>query len=88
MWTIIPNYTPLVQKNAIGDSEFTTPCATRNINQKKKSEDFIKDFKDEGKIIGEFKISVQEPSKKDDKKEKKEEGKKRKKKNKFQELYI
>ena len=52
------------------------------------AEDFIKDFKDEGKILGEFKISVQEPAKKDDKKEKKEEGKKRKKKNKFQELYI
>ena len=86
-----PNYTPLVQKNAIGDSEFTTPCATQifNMCQKKDgwkyksieevAEDFIKDFKDEGKIIGEFKISVQEPVKKDDKKEKKEEGKKKKK---------
>ena len=86
-----PNYTPLVQKNAIGDSEFTTPCATQifNMCQKKNgwkyksieevAEDFIKDFKDEGKILGEFKISVQEPAKKDDKKEKKEEGKKKKK---------
>ena len=100
-----PTYTPLVQKNSIGDSEFTSPCATQIFNMCNKkanwqytsieqlAESFIKDLKDEGGIISEFKIVVQEPVKKDDKKDKKkkeekkdekkeegkEEGKKKKK---------
>ena len=84
-----PNYTPLVQKNNIGDSEFTTPCATQifNICNKKKdwkyktieevAEAFIKDLKDDDNIISEFKIIIQEPIKKDNKKE--SEGNKKKK---------
>ena len=84
-----PNYSPLVQKNNIGDSEFTTPCATQIFNMCNKKKDwkyktveelaqaFIQDLKDEDKVIGEFKIVVQESTKKDDKKE--AEGKKKKK---------
>ena len=80
-----PNYVPLIQKNSIGDSEFTTPCATQiyNICNKKPNwqytsieqvaETIIKDLKDEKGIISEFKIIVQEPMKKGDKKEKKNE---------------
>ena len=91
-----PNYVPLVQKNSIGDSEFTTPCATQIFNMCNKkanwqyssieqvAETIIKDLKDEGGIISEFKMVVQEPVKKEKKKdekkeEKKEEGKKKKK---------
>ena len=95
-----PNYVPLVQKNNIGDSEFTTPCATQIYNMCFKktnwsyptvedvAEAFIKDLKDEGKIISEFKIVVQEPLKKDNKKEK--EGKKKKKipKNIYIDIYL
>ena len=96
-----PNYAPLVQKNNIGDSEFTTPCATQIFNMCSKKKDwkyssieelaeaFIKDLKDENNIISEFKVVVQEPLKKDDKKEK--EGKKKKKqipKNVFIDIYI
>ena len=88
------NYTPLVQKNLIGDSEFTTPCATQiyNMCNKKKdwnfktieevAEAFIKDLKFEGNVVGDCKIVVQESIQKDNKKEKegKEgEGKKKKK---------
>ena len=92
-----PNYIPLVQKNNIGDSEFTTPCATQIYNMCNKktgwkyetvervAEAFIKDLKDNENIISEFKMVVQE-SKKEDKKE--GEGKKRKKKNKFLKMYI
>ena len=83
-----PNYVPLVQKNSIGDSEFTSPCATQifNICNKKPNfkftsieqvaEEIIKDLKDEAGIISEFKIVVQEPVKKDDKKKKEKEEKK------------
>ena len=96
-----PNYTPLVQKNNIGDSEFTTPCATQIFNMCNKKKDwkygsieelaqaFIKDLKDENNIISEFKVVIQEPMKKDDKKEK--EGKKKKKqipRNVFIDIYI
>ena len=71
-----PTYTPLVQKNSIGDSEFTSPCATQIFNMCNKkanwqytsieqlAEAFIKDLKDEEGIISEFKIVVQEPVKK------------------------
>ena len=89
-----PSYTPLVQKNSIGDSEFTSPCATQIFNMCNKkqnwqfalienvAETIIKDLKDEEGIISEFKIVVQEGTKKDDKKEKKKkekEGEKKKK---------
>ena len=96
------NYTPLVQKNLIGDSEFTTPCATQiyNMCNKKKdwnfktieevAEAFIKDLKFEGNVVGDCKIVVQEPIQKDNKKRKrrKEKVKKRKRTNKFQKMYI
>ena len=96
-----PNYSPLVQKNNIGDSEFTTPCATQIFNMCNKKKDwkygsveelaqvFIKDLKDENNIINEFKVVVQEPMKKEGQKEK--EGKKKKKqipKNVFIDIYI
>ncbi len=84
-----PNYVPQVQKNVIGESEFTTPCATQIFNMCNKkpgwkynsvedvAEDFIKDLKDDGNMISEFKIVVHEPMKKeekgDDKKKKKKE---------------
>ena len=95
------NYVPLVQKNNIGDSEFTSPCATQifNMCNKKKdwkyetieevAEEIKKDIKDDNKIIQEFKIVVHEPMKKDNKKEK--EGKKKKKqipKNIYLDIYI
>ena len=82
-----PNYTPLVQKNSIGSSEFTSPCATQIFNMCNKkqnwqyasienvAETIIKDLKDEEGIISEFKIVVQEGTKKDDKKEKKKKEK-------------
>ena len=82
-----PNYVPQVQKNVIGDSEFTTPCATQIFNMCNKkpgwkyksieevAEDFVKDLKDDGNMISEFKIVVQEPMKK----ESKDDGKKKKK---------
>ena len=78
-----PNYIPLVQKNSIGDSEFTSPCATQIFNMCSKkpnwqytsieqlAETFIKDLRDEKGIISEFKIVVQEPVKKEPKKENK-----------------
>ena len=78
-----PNYVPLVQKNSIGDSEFTSPCATQIFNMCNKKQNWqyssieqvaeaiIKDLKDEDGIISEFKMVVQESPKKDDKKEKK-----------------
>ena len=78
-----PNYSPLVQKNSIGDSEFTTPCATQIYNMCNKKQNWqynsieqvaeaiIKDLKDSEGVISEFKLIVQEASKKDDKKEKK-----------------
>ena len=96
-----PNYTPLVQKNNIGDSEFTTPCATQIFSMCNKKKDwkyssieelaqaFVKDLKDENNILSEFKVVVLEPIKKDDKKEK--EGKKKKKqmpRNVFIDIYI
>ena len=70
-----PNYVPLVQKNNIGDSEFTTPCATQILNMCGKKKDwkytsaeeiaqaFVKDLKDDKNIISEFKIVVHEPTK-------------------------
>ena len=82
-----PNYTPLVQKNQIGTSEFTSPCATQIFNMCNKKQNWqyasienvaeaiIKDLKDEEGIISEFKIVVQEGTKKDDKKEKKKKEK-------------
>ena len=82
-----PNYIPLVQKNSIGSSEFTSPCATQIFNMCNKkqnwqyasienvAETIIKDLKDEEGIISEFKIVVQEGTKKDDKKEKKKKEK-------------
>ena len=82
-----PNYTPLVQKNSIGSSEFTSPCATQIFNMCNKkqnwqyasienvAETIIKDLKDEEGIISEFKIVVQEGTKKVDKKEKKKKEK-------------
>ena len=88
-----PNYTPLVQKNSIGNSEFTSPCATQIFNMCNKkpnwqyssieevAEALIKDLKDEDGMISEFKIVVQEPTVKDDKKEKKKDDKKKDKKN-------
>ena len=88
-----PNYVPLVQKNSIGDSEFTSPCATQIFNMCNKKQNWqyssieqvaeaiIKDLKDEDGIISEFKMVVQESPKKDDKKEKK-------KKSKFQKISI
>ena len=98
-----PTYMPLIQKNNIGDSEFTTPCATQIYNMCNKkngwkynsaeavAEEFIKDLKDEGNVIKEFKIVVPEPVKKEPKKE--QEGKKKKKekqlpKNVFIDIYI
>ena len=97
-----PNYVPLVQKNVIGDSEFTSPCATQIFNMCNKKKDwkyssieevaqaFIKDLKDDGNVVSEFKMVVQEPVKKDDKKEK--EGKKKKEKqipkNVFIDIYL
>ena len=93
-----PNYIPLVQKNGIGDSEFTSPCATQIFNMCSKkpnwqyttieqvAEAFIKDLKDEKGIVSDFKIVVQEPAKKESKKENKKEeakeGSKKKKKEK------
>ena len=65
-----PNYVPLVQKNNIGDSEFTTPCATQIFNMCGKKKDwkytsaeevaqvFVKDLKDDKNIISELKIVV------------------------------
>ena len=79
-----PNYVPLVQKNSIGDSEFTSPCATQIFNMCNKKQNWqyssieqvaeaiIKDLKDEDGIISEFKMVVQDSPKKDDKKEEKE----------------
>ena len=70
-----PKFIPLIQKNSIGNSEFTTPCATQifNICCKKKDWNYktveevaqiiIKDLKDEENIISEFKIVIQEPPK-------------------------
>ena len=84
-----PTYIPLVQKNSIGDSEFTSPCATQIFNMCNKkanwqytsieqlAEAIIKDLKDEQGMISEFKIVVQEPVKKDDKKEKKKKDEKK-----------
>lgn len=93
-----PNYLPQVQKNVIGDSEFTTPCATQIFNMCNKkpgwkyktieevAEDFVKDLKDDGNMISQFKIVVQEPMKKDDKGG---EGKKKKKEKKIpKNVYI
>ena len=83
-----PTYVPLVQKNTIGESEFTSPCATQIFNMCNKkpnwsytsieqlAEAFIKDLKDEKGIISEFKIVVQEPVKKEGKKDAKKEEKK------------
>ena len=88
------NYVPLVQKNSIGESEFTTPCATQIFNMCNKKKDwkykdieevakeFIDNFKDEENIISELKMVIQE-SKREDKKEgknKKEESETKKKK--------
>ena len=82
-----PNYVPLVQKNQIGTSEFTSPCATQIFNMCNKkqnwqyasienvAETIIKDLKDEEGIISEFKITIQEGTKKDDKKDKKKKEK-------------
>ena len=82
------NYIPLIQKNSIGDSEFTSPCATQIFNMCSKkpnwqfnsieqlAEVFIKDLKDEKGIVSEFKIVVQEPVKKESKKDNKKEEKK------------
>ena len=93
-----PDYMPLVQKNSISESEFTSPCATQIFNRCNKkenwqytnieqvAEEIIKDLKDEGGIISGFKIVVQEPAKKDEKKKKetdeKKEDSKKKKKDK------
>ena len=94
-----PEYNPLVQKNNIGDSEFTTPCATQifNMCNKKKNwkygsieevaQEFIKDLKDKGNVISELKVVVQEPVKKE------KEGKEKKKKkqipkNVFIDIYL
>ena len=82
-----PNYVPLVQKNQIGTSEFTSPCATQIFNMCNKKQNWqyasienvaeaiIKDLKDEEGIISEFKITIQEGTKKDDKKDKKKKEK-------------
>ena len=82
-----PNYVPQVQKNVIGDSEFTTPCATQIFNMCNRkpgwkyttiedvANEFIKDLKDDGNMISEFKIVVQEPIKKEDKGENKKKKK-------------
>lgn len=82
------NYIPLIQKNSIGDSEFTSPCATQIFNMCSKkpnwqfnsieqlAEVFIKDLKDEKGIVSEFKIVVQEPVKKESKKDNKKDEKK------------
>lgn len=86
-----PNYTPTVQKNSFGDSEFTTPCSTQIFNMcakkdkwpykeiKEVAEEIVKDFKDEKDIIGSVKITVQAPPapKKEKKDNKKEEGEKK-----------
>ena len=81
------NYVPLVQKNVIGDSEFTTPCATQIFNMCNKkpgwkyktieevAEEFVKGLKDDGNMISEFKIVVQEPIKKEDKSDNKKKKK-------------
>ena len=94
-----PNYIPLVQKNNIGDSEFTTPCATQIYNMCNKktgwkyetvervAEAFIKDLKDNENIISEFKMVVQE-SKKEDKKEGKKKKEKKMPKNVYIDIYI
>ena len=77
------NYLPLVQKNSIGDSEFTSPCATQIFNMCNKkpnwnynsieevAETIIKNFKNEEGIISELKVIVQDALKKIDKKDKK-----------------
>ena len=96
-----PNYMPLVQKNNIGESEFSTPCATQIFNMCSKkanwkygsaeelAEEFIKDLKDEGNIIKEFKVVVQEPMKKEGKKVQEDKKKKKKlPKNVFIDIYI
>ena len=95
-----PEYSPLVQKNNIGDSEFTTPCATQIFNMCSKKKDwkygsieevaqaFIENLKDEGNVISELKMVVLESAKKE--KEGKE-GKKKKKqipRNIFIDIYL
>ena len=94
------NFIPLVQKNAIGDSEFTTPCSTQifNICNKKKdwccktieevAQEFIKDLKDKENIISDFKIVAQDPSKNKKEKEEKKEKKKKKEKSLSINVYI
>ena len=97
------NYTPLIQKNAIGDSEFTTPCATQIYNMcntkmnwdynsiEEVAQEIIKNFKDEENIISELKISIQEPTKKNDKKENKAKKNKKEKqipKNVYIDIYL
>lgn len=79
-------YVPLVQKNSVGDSEFTTPGATQIFNMCNKKPNWkistpeevgellLKTIKDDKKIVKEFKLSVQEQQKKPDKKEKKDQA--------------
>ena len=89
-----PTYTPSVQKNSFGDSEFTSPCSTQIFNMCSKKPNWpyketqevadviAKNFVDEKKIISNVKITVQAPTKKPEKKKddnKKEETKKKKK---------
>ena len=96
-----PEYVPLVQKNKLGDSEFTSPCATQIFNMCGKkpgwkytsaeevAEAFVKDLKDTKNIISEFKIVAQDPIKKPSKKE--DEGKKKNKqlpKNIYVDIYL
>ena len=89
-----PTYTPSVQKNSFGDSEFTTPCSTQIFNMCSKKPNWpykeiqevadviAKNFVDEKKIISNVKITAQAPTKKPEKKKddnKKDETKKKKK---------
>ena len=81
-------YIPSVQKNSLGDSEFTTSCSSQifNICSKKEkwpfketknvAEEIIKNFKDDNNIIDNIKLATQNHIQKNDKEFKKEKKKK------------
>ena len=93
------NYSAIVQKNIIGDSEYTTPCITQIFNMCNKNKDwsfesleetanyFIEDLYDPKKIIEKFKIIEVKSFKKTNKKDK-ESKKIKKEKNDFSKVYI
>ena len=93
------NYSTIVQKNIIGDSEYTTPCITQIFNMCNKNKDwsfksleeaaniFIEDLYDPIKIIEKFKITEVKSIKKFNKKNK-ESKKLKKEKNDSSKVYI